>query len=139
MKTARASGTVSRILLSLVAVLIHALPVRAAEPDAAAAAVEPVQSPANAPRAASVATAAPTERVVDRLRLDTTAITAASTMLRAYFRPEKPSWGASLYIPQVAVWMPAISPTAAASSGIMLVGLRCLVGFRCAWRALCGR
>ena len=84
MKTTRASGTVSRILLSLVAFLIHALPVRAAEPDAAAAAVEPVQSPANAPPAASVATAAPTERVVDRLRLDTTAITDMTPITAGY-------------------------------------------------------
>jgi hypothetical protein len=75
MKTTRASGTVSRILLSLVAVLIHVHPAHGAEPDAATAAVEPVQPPANAPPAASVVTAAPTERVVDRLRLDTTAIT----------------------------------------------------------------
>ena len=78
MKTTGESGTMSRILLPLVAASICALTAaHAAEPDA----VEPTDVTAVAPAgeappaAAAVASAAPGDRVVDRLKLDTTAIT----------------------------------------------------------------
>jgi hypothetical protein len=80
MKTTGAWKTASFILLPLLAASIGAVnAARAAEPDADAAAAEPVDVTAVAPDAArpaaAVASTATGDRVVDRLRLDTTAIT----------------------------------------------------------------
>ena len=81
MRTRRKSGTVSRIVLALLASGCTIDAAQANEPDATVSEVEPADVTAVAPdteappAAAAVASAAPHDRVVDRLRLDTTAIT----------------------------------------------------------------
>ena len=44
----------------------------------------------------------------------TSAMIAEITVLRKYFGQVNPSWGLSLYMPQVDVWAPARSPMASA-------------------------
>lgn len=81
MKTICESGTVSRIVCALLAACGTLNAAHANEADATAPAVAPADVTAVAPNnegppaAVAVASAAPRDRVVDRLRLDTTAIT----------------------------------------------------------------
>jgi hypothetical protein len=81
MKTFRESGTASRIVLALLTAGCMLNASHANEPDATAPAIEPADVTAVAPTeedppaTAAVASAAPHDRVVDRLRLDATAIT----------------------------------------------------------------
>lgn len=77
MKTTGTSGIVSRILLTLAASICALNTAHAAEPDAVEPADVTAVAPAGEarPAAAAVASTAPGDRAVDRLRLDTTAIT----------------------------------------------------------------